>query len=162
MELLETGERIRKFKSALPQYQVTFLTPVVDLHLFVVSLMSDLKIDRGVLTLDLVVFKPDELLDLLDRYSITSTSVSQEYFMHVTITASGHHETAELLEAALGDPVDFVFVLSPGPLSICADHDEYITFFADRKADLEQLESNLIGAGFERKEYLREFAEFRE
>jgi hypothetical protein len=118
---------------------------------------SNLKIDRSVLTLKLVVFEPYGLLEMLDRYSISPTSVSSEYFMHVTITATGHAETVELLEAALGDTVDFVAVFSPGPFSIYADHDEYVTFFANEEADLASLEATLVSSGFERKDYVRGF-----
>jgi hypothetical protein len=42
-------------------------------------------------------------------------------------------EIAPLLEAALGDWVDFLFVPVPKPFAIYADHDDYITLYANSR-----------------------------
>lgn len=55
-----------------------------------------------------------------------------------------------MLEAALGDWVDFVFVPVPKPFVIYADHDEYTTFYANTKSNLNRVAQALIAAGFEK------------
>lgn len=56
----------------------------------------------------------------------------------------------ELLEAALGDWVNFTFVPKPKPFVIYADHDEYTTFYANTKSNLNGVVQALSGAGFEK------------
>ena len=48
------------------------------------------------------------------------------------------------LQAALGHGVDFVFVSFPGLLAICADHDEYTTFYTLDDATLNRLALELV------------------
>ena len=78
--------------------------------------------------------------------------------MHVAITATGHAEIAALLEAALGDWVDFFFVPLPDIFTIFTDHDEYTTFYADEEANLSLLTCALRKEGFEEvRGWKREF-----
>jgi hypothetical protein len=115
-------------------------------------------LETGTLTVELVVFEPENLLKLLARHSISPESVPAEYFMHVTITATGQVEIAELLEAALGDWVNFVFVPTPELFAIYADHDEYTTFFASEQSDLLLMTTKLVGEGFRPiSDWMREF-----
>ena len=65
------------------------------------------------------MFEPKDLLHLLADNSLL---VEDQY--HLTIKAEGQQAVAELLQAALGDWVDFVFVPIPEVLAIYADHDE--------------------------------------
>jgi hypothetical protein len=44
-----------------------------------------------------------------------------------------------LLSAAFGDWVDFLFVPAPKPFVVYADHDEYATFFANTKSNLNKV-----------------------
>jgi hypothetical protein len=54
-----------------------------------------------------------------------------------------------LLQAALGDWVDFVSVPSPEVLARYADHDEYTTFYSRDDATLKNVVSGLQKSGFE-------------
>jgi hypothetical protein len=70
----------------------------------------------------------------------------------------GREEVEELLIAALGDWVDFLFVPSPKPFVIYADHDEFITFYANTKSNLNRVGTALLARGFKVVEdYTREF-----
>lgn len=148
MKLSQISGEVERFRASPLRYQQTFSTPLKDLHRFVATALSQFRLETGTLTVELVVFEPENLLKLLARHSIAPESVPAEYTMHVTITAMGQVEIAELLEAALGDWVNFVFVPAPELFAIYADHDEYITFFADKESDLLLVTTELIGAGF--------------
>ncbi|HWY57306.1 MAG TPA: hypothetical protein VNZ03_22770 [Terriglobales bacterium] len=54
-----------------------------------------------------------------------------------------------MLQAALGDWVDFVFVPSPEVFVIYADHDEYTTFYSQDGATLKNVASGLEESGLE-------------
>jgi hypothetical protein len=91
-----------------------------------------------------VVFEPKDLLRLLANNSL---SVQDQY--HLTIQAEGQQAVADLLQAALGDWADFVFVPSPEVVAVYADHDEYTTFYTRDDAALKNLASALETSGFE-------------
>jgi len=148
MRLSKVDGEIERFRASPSKYQQTFKTPLDDLHRFVATILSQFSLDEGVLTNELVVFEPEDLLLLLGRHSISPDSVPAEYFMHVTITATGQEEIAELLEAAFGCWVDFLFIPSPETFAIYADHDEWATFFASKESDLSLLTAALVGSGF--------------
>jgi hypothetical protein len=92
----------------------------------------------------LVVFEPKNLLQLLANNSL---SVQDQY--HFTIQAAGQQSVVDLLQAALGDWGDFVFVPSPEVLAIYADHDEYTTFYTRDDSALRNVASGLEESGFE-------------
>jgi hypothetical protein len=56
----------------------------------------------------------------------------------------------ELLEAALSDWIDFIFVPTPKPFVIYADHDEFTTFYANTKSNLNPVVEALSARGFKR------------
>jgi hypothetical protein len=158
MKLAQVCGEVERFRASSLGYQQTFSTPLKDLHRFVATVLSQFRLETGTLAVELVVFEPENLLKLLARYSISPESVQAAHFMHVTITATGQEEIAELLEAALGDWVNFVFVPVPELFSIYADHDEYITFFANRESDLILVTTELVGRGFALiPDWMREF-----
>ena len=99
---------------------------------------------HGTMSTDEVVFEPKDLLHLLSNNSLT---VEDQY--HLTIQAEGQQAVIHLLQAALGDWVDFVFVPSPEVLAIYADHDEYTTFYTRDDATLKNVTSGLEKSGFE-------------
>jgi hypothetical protein len=66
-----------------------------------------------------------------------------------SVTVTSQHEIKALLEAALGDWVDFLFVPTPEPFVIYADHDEYTTFYADTKSNLDRIVEALSAEGFD-------------
>ena len=75
----------------------------------------------------------------------------------MSVTAAGQLEVEELLYAAFGDSIDFLFVPSPKPFVIYTDHDEYTTFYANTRSNLSRIVKPLSAEGFEEvTEYRRQ------
>jgi hypothetical protein len=142
--LSERPEELRHFRVKPWPFQQTFKTPLKDLNRFVKTFLAPFSLEKGVISTDEVVFEPKDLLHLLANNSL---SVQDQY--HLTIQAEGQQALADLLQAALGDWVDFVFVPSPEVVAIYADHDEYTTFYTRDDATLKNLASGLERSGFE-------------
>lgn len=94
-------------------------------------------------TLDQVVFEPKHWMALLAKHSLSS-----EYGREWTLAADNIGEVEELLEAALGDWLDFLFIPTPKPFVIYADHDEFTTFYANTKSNLNGVVASLSEKGF--------------
>jgi hypothetical protein len=142
--LSERTEEIKRFRAAPWLFQQTFTTPYKDLNRFVSTFLAPFSLERGALSTDQVVFEPKNLLRLL-----ASKSLSVENYYDLKIQATGQLEIANLLQAALGDYIDFVFVPSPELIAIYTDHDGYTTFYAQDDATLKTVSSRLETAGFE-------------
>jgi hypothetical protein len=142
--LSERPEEIHRFRAKPWPFQQTFKTPLKDLNRFVSTFLAPFSFEKGAISTDEVVFEPRDLLHLL---SSNSLPVEDQY--HLTIQAEGQQAVADLLQAALGDWVDFVFVPSPEVLAIYADHDEYTTFYTRDNATLAAVSSDLEKSGYE-------------
>jgi hypothetical protein len=100
------------------------------------------------------VFEPrDELPGLFAKHS----RPQQWSGVDQIIEAQGATETGELLRAALSEWIDFLFVPTPRPFVIYADHDEYTTFLAQRKGKLSGVVTALSAAHFCPVDYVRKF-----
>ena len=71
------------------------------------------------------------------------------YGLDWSVTAEGQREAEALLAAVLGDWIDFLFVPAPKPFVIYADHDEYATFYANTKSNLNRVAQALSAKGVE-------------
>jgi hypothetical protein len=142
--LSERPEEIQRFCAAPWQFQLTFKTPLKDLSRFVSTFLAHFPLERGALSVDLVVFEPKNLLKLFARKSLQLADC-----WNFNLRAEGQQGVLELLEAALGDWVDFSFVPTPESFAIYADHDEYTTIYANGESDLAELTRDLKNAGFE-------------
>jgi len=121
------------------------------LELFVATITSARdQIQGGTVTIDSVVFEPENLNALL-----TSRSLPPSLQRESSIEVAGHQETGALLQAALSDSVDFWFIPTPKPFVIYADHDEYMTVFANSKSNLNGVVEPLLKQGFEAVDYER-------
>ncbi len=129
------------------------MTPLRALSPFVSTILSSHEsIHAGCLTLDKRIFEPKNLNMALKRRSLAT-----ELGHGSSIQANEISEVAELLEAALGDPIDFAFVPTPKPFVIYADHDEYTTFYANTKSNLNAVVHALSAAGYKHVQgYLRD------
>jgi len=76
-------------------------------------------------------------------------SITLQNHWDMNLSAEGREDIAELLEAALGDWVDFVFLPFPELMAIYGDHDEYTTFYCKDSLILNKLSEQLVDAGFE-------------
>lgn len=95
------------------------------------------------MTIDGYVFEPKMLNAFLAKQS-----VSEQITHGVSLEAEGQQEVEALLQATLADWIDFLFIPSPKRFAIYADHDEYITFYANTKGNLSKIVSVLQERGF--------------
>jgi hypothetical protein len=145
MTLSEAPGAVKQFRKKAWRFQQTFATPLRNLQAFVTAIVSGQEFQGGCLTIDQVVFEPKRLISLLDNDSIPPR------FQHGTsITAHSQAEVSELLAAALGDCLDFIFTPVPKPIVIFADHDEYTTLFANTRSSLNRVVTALSAQGFKK------------
>jgi hypothetical protein len=137
-------EEIRRFHAAPWPFQQTFLTPHKDLSRFTSILLAQFSLESAALSTDEVVFEPECLLELMARHSIQVGN-----YWNLNLSVEGQESIAELLEAALGDPVDFIFLPSSESIVIYADHDGYTTFYCKDQSILKTVAVELVQEGFE-------------
>jgi hypothetical protein len=144
MTISQAPDALKKFRRTPWRFQQTFQTPLKSLHPFVTTIVSAKEpLQGGCVTLEQIVFEPKNLMALLSRHSLPTECGHES-----ALTANGPREVEELLEAALGDWVDFIFVPTPKPFVIYADHDEYTTFYANSKSNLNGVVEALSANGF--------------
>jgi hypothetical protein len=151
MTLSATSGSLKHLRKVTWRFQHTFLTPLRNLQPFVATIVSAREqIQAGTVTLHSIVFEPKNLNALLASRSLPPSLQSES-----SIEAAGNEETAALLQAALSDSVDFWFIPTPKPFVIYADHDEYTTFFANSKSNLNGVFEPLLKQGFKAVDYER-------
>jgi len=145
MTLSSTPGSLTRFRRTPWKFQQTFLTPLKDLERFVSTIISaHPPPEKACVTIDEVVFEPKTLKTFLAQHSI-----SEEVGHDISLEAVGQQEVEALLRSTLADWIDFLFVPTPKPFVIYADHDEYTTFYANTKGDLNRIVDALSSKGFE-------------
>lgn len=142
--LSERPEEIQRFLASPWKFQQTFKTPLGDLERFVSTLLGPFEFQTATLSAEEVVFEPKNLLHLL-----ANNSLFLEDKYQFSIRATGKQAIVDLLQAALGDWVDFFLIPFPETIVISADHDEYTTFYTTDAARLRNLASGLENSGFQ-------------
>ncbi|MBZ5523974.1 MAG: hypothetical protein LAP21_17190 [Acidobacteriia bacterium] len=138
-------DALTKFHRTPWKFQQTFKTPLKNLLPFVTITISAIQpFKSGQLTIETWVFEPKHLKAVLSSHSI-----SAECQRGQCVTAVSEDEAAQLLEAALNDWVDFIFIPNPKSFAIYAHHDESTTFFAHTRSGLNRVTGALVAAGFE-------------
>lgn len=102
---------------------------------------GDRQIEQAALTLDNVVFGIERVAGLVRA---PNESLGRES----AILAETGDEAEALLLAAFMDGPDFIFVPKPRPFVIYADHDDWITFYANTTSHLNGIIRPLAEAGF--------------
>jgi len=144
MNISEAPGALKKFRRTVWKCQETFLTPMNDLRSFVAAIASaNGQMKSGSVTIEQAVFEPTNLLNLL-----ASHSMPPRYARGISLTAAGQQEIETLLRAIFSDWIDFIFVPEPRSFTIYADHDEYTTFFAHTRGNLNQVATALVDKGF--------------
>lgn len=143
MTVVDAPGVVKQFRKKAWRFQQTFQTPLKNLQAFVKTIVSGRECDGACLTVDQVVFEPKHLTSLLSGYSIRS-----HCGRGTSVNARGRDEVVLLLEAALGDWLDFIFIPEPKLFVIFADHDEYTTFFANTRSNLNTVVTDLSANGF--------------
>ena len=153
MMAAHTPGSLKRFRRTPWRFQQTFQTPLAGLDRFVATIFSEAEeIESATVTIDKYAFEPTGLQSLVPQASPVLTLGPD-----VSLTAENREEVLELLKLSSGNWVDFLFVPQPKPFVIYADHDEFATFFAASKSNLNRATGKLIGAGFEEVEgYQRE------
>jgi hypothetical protein len=148
MTLSSTPGTLKSFRRSPWKFQQTFLTPLKDLERFVSTILSaHPPPETACVTIDEVVFEPRTLNAFLAQHSI-----SGDLARDVSLEAVGPQEVEALLRSTLADWIDFLFVPTPKPFVIYADHDEYTTFYASSKGNLSKVVDALSGKGFQKVE----------
>jgi hypothetical protein len=143
MTLSEAPGAVKQFRKKAWKFQQTFATPLKNLRTFVTTIVLGQEFQGGCLTVDQIVFEPKHLISLLGSHSIPP-----RYGRGISLTAQNQQEVAALLEAAFSDWVDFIFIPEPKPFVIFADHDEFTTFFANTRSNLNRVVTVLSAQGF--------------
>ena len=137
-------ETLEKFRRSPWEFQQTFETPLKNLDSFVKAILSAVEaVQSGSFSIDQVVFEPTDLISLLESHSIRP-----EYRHGLCLIAEAQSEVEQLLRTVLSEWIDFLFVPQPESFAIFADHDEYSTFYAHNRANLDRLASALSEQGF--------------
>jgi hypothetical protein len=146
-----TPGAIKKFKRTPWRFQRTVETPPLkDLERFVSVILGANPCERAKVTIDDYVFEPKMVNALIGN---ASGGIRHD----LAIEATGR-EVGRLLVACFSDWVDFLFVPTPKPFVIYADHDEYATFYAISKSNLNLVTEPIRKAGFTLVEdWTREF-----
>ena len=122
---------IKKFERTPWRFQVTFGTPLKQLDNFVSAILADDgDFESATVTIDEIVFEPKNLKNLLSAHSL-----SPELGHDWSITVDEKLKARALLKTALSDWINFAF-------------DEYTTFYANTKSNLNQVKQRLSGNGF--------------
>jgi hypothetical protein len=147
-------EVLHQFHENPWEFQQTFETPLRDLPRFVARIVSaGGPLQGGSLIIDLVVFEPRNLIDMLVAYSI-----QPRYERGLCLTAAGQQEVEQLLRVVLSDWIDFLFLPAPQTFAIYADHDEFTTLYGHTRTDLERVAGPLPDGGFKvEPDFIRTF-----
>lgn len=141
MEASDTPSALKQVRGTAWKFQRTFRTPLKNLQPFVATIVSvGQAFQTACITIDQAVFEPKHWIDQLIRHSLPP-----RYQKGTSVTAVGQ----QVHHAALSDWVDFVFVPTPKTFVIYADHDEYTTFYANTRSNLNRVAEPLLTQGFE-------------
>ena len=153
MTISDIPGSLKKFRRTTWPFQQTFLTPLKQVDQFVATILAVGKTESSCLTLDNIVFEPRNMASLLARHEIHDSLKSG-----VSINASTPDECRVLLQAALSDGVDFAFAPIPKSFALYADHDQFATFFAHKRAGLSHIVKALTDLQFRSiPDYIRRF-----
>ena len=145
MNLNKKPGALKRFHKTSWKFQQTFQTPLKNLRPFVTAILSAASpLHSGSLTVKHVIFEPKHLNDLL-----ISLSIPTKYEYGLSLMTSNSLELDALLFATFSDWIDFIFTPDPKPFVIYADHDEYTTFYAQTRSNLNRAIQSLSLHGFE-------------
>jgi hypothetical protein len=143
MTIAQTQGAMKRFRRTPWRFQQTIETPMQDLDEFVSVIASAHgHIEEAIVTVDQVVFDTDHLKAL-----VTDGASTPGLARDFSISTDDAQEVEPLLRAAFADWIDFLFIPTPKPFVIYADHDEYATFYANTKSHLNQIIKPLSSHG---------------
>jgi hypothetical protein len=137
-----TPDALNKFRRTPWRFQQTIERPKAsDLERFVSTIVAaNVELQNGTLTIDEVVF---------NSVKTTELCPSGSTFAHNTSIFAGSADSVRaLLFAAFWDGFDFTFVPAPKPFVFYSDHDDWITFYANTKSNLNKVIELLSSNGY--------------
>ena len=142
MTLTPASGALKKFRRTPWRFQQTVQQPAPDdLDRFISTIIAAHgNLDSATVTIDEVVFNTERLEALCPAGSTLTHDTS--------ISAKSTAETHALLAAAFWDGPDFICVPTPKPFVFYADHDSWITFYANTKSHLNQVITPLASHGY--------------
>lgn len=146
MEFSEDCNALKKLRKASWRFQQTFQTPPPGENLsgFVATIISATPYPgAGLFTIGRAVIGPDHLMDLFADHSLTRICKPG-----TTVKTASREEAESLLIAAFSDPLDFLFVPEKKPFVFFADHDQFTTFYASTRSNLNRIVEELGSKGF--------------
>ena len=141
MTVTPTPGALKKFRRTPWRFQQTVERPRAgDLERFVSTLIAAHGgLQAATVTIDAVVFDTVRMSALCPAGSSLGHDIS--------LTAQSAEEAKALLVAALQDGPDFVCIPTPKPFVFYADHDDWITFYANTKSHLNHVIEALASHG---------------
>jgi hypothetical protein len=130
MNAIATPGALKKFRRSPWRFQQTVELPAVsDRDRFVSTIIVAIGgLASATLTIDEIFFKTERLTDLCP----TGVTLA----LDTAIMALSAAELSALLKAAFWDGPDFLCIPTPKPFVFHADHDNWITFYANSKSNL--------------------------
>lgn len=131
----------KKFRRTPWRFQQTVEQPKVgDLPRFISTILQGHDIVAGTVTIDQVIFNTERLTALCPAGSTLTHDSS--------ISAGSSADLHALLVAAFWDGLDFICIPTPKPFVFYADHDNWITFYANTKSHLNHVIEPLTAHGY--------------
>jgi hypothetical protein len=142
MTTIHSPGALKKFRRTPWRFQQTVERPQAgDLGGFVSAILESRDhILAATVTIDNVVFDTKRLTELCPVGSTLTHDSS--------IAAESAEEVHTLLVAALWDGPDFICIPTPKPFVFYADHDDWITFYANTKSHLNHVIEPLASDGY--------------
>lgn len=133
---------LKKFRRTPWRFQQTVELPEASYRdRFVSTIVAALDgFESAAVTIDEVVFNTERMTSLCPS-SITLTR-------DTTISAHSADEFRALLLAAFWDGPDFICIPTPKPFVFYADHDNWITFYANTRSNLNRVIESLASHGY--------------
>jgi hypothetical protein len=142
MTVTPTPGALKKFRRTPWRFQKTVERPDArDLERFVSTIISAHgRLEAATVTIDAVIFDTVRMSGLCpDGAAITHD---------VSLVAESAEEAQALLVAAFWDGPDFACIPTPKPFVFYADHDDWITFYANTKSHLNHVIEPLTSHGY--------------
>jgi hypothetical protein len=147
MEFSEDINALKKLRKTSWKFQQTFRTPAPRQNLgsFVRTIvLATPSPGVGSFTIGQAVMFADHLMAFFAENSLAQVCRSG-----TTVTTASQDEAEGLLVAAFSDPLDFLFAPEKKPFVLYADHDQFTTFFAQTRSNLNRIIGALLSNGFE-------------
>lgn len=142
MTVTPTPGALKKFRRTPWRFQQTVERPDAgDLERFVSTIITAHgNLEAATVTIDDVVFNTERMSALCPPSSALSHDTS--------LTAQSPEEAHALLVAAFWDGPDFVCIPTPKPFVFYADHDDWITFYANTRSHLNHVIEPVASHGY--------------